>query len=122
MLNDSSVKIIILAGTRDFGRCPIASRLPTPLWPFAGKPVLSRLLSHLARQGVKHATVCSNGDSSLLKGGIALENIQGLDVGFLDEPLPVGTAGSVLDAIIGGSSIRCRPELSFSDFFYCKLC
>lgn len=102
--NNNGVKILILVGTRDFGRCPIASRLPTPLWPFAGKPVLSRLLSCLARQGVKQATICSNGDIALLRGGIALENIPGLDVEFLDEPLPVGTAGSVREAMKGRQS------------------
>jgi NDP-sugar pyrophosphorylase family protein len=44
-------KAIILVGARDFGRCPLASRLPTALWPVLGRPVLDRLLSNLADQG-----------------------------------------------------------------------
>jgi exosortase len=101
---DTDVIIIILAGTRDFGRCPIASRLPMPLWSFAGKPVLSRMLANLERQGVKKAIICSNGDSSLLSRVITLEDAQGLDVEFLDEPLPIGTAGSVRDTMKGRQS------------------
>jgi exosortase len=100
----TNVKMIILAGTRDFGRCPIASQLPTPLWPFAGKSVLSRMLASLSRQGLKKATICSNGDSSLLSRGIALEDTPGLDVEFLEELLPVGTAGSVRDATFDGKN------------------
>jgi len=35
------IKAIILVGSRDFGRCQLAGRLPTALWPVAGKPVVS---------------------------------------------------------------------------------
>ncbi|MCJ7728281.1 MAG: exosortase [Sedimentisphaerales bacterium] len=101
MLTNSLIKVVILAGQRDFGRCPIASRLPTPLWPVAGEPALRRLLFHLANQGVRDVTICSNGDSSLLKKVIDIENIRTLDVHFLDEPLPIGTAGSIRDAANG---------------------
>ena len=60
------IKAVILAGSRDFGRCPLASRLHTALWPVAGKPVLERLLQHVSHQGIKQAVICYNGDSSLL--------------------------------------------------------
>jgi exosortase len=89
------IKVIILAGTRDFGRCAVASRLPAPLWPVVSQPVLKRLLVHLTNQGVRHVTICSNGDSSLLRKAIDIENTRTLDVRFLDEPLPMGTAGSI---------------------------
>ncbi|MGA2679670.1 MAG: exosortase [Sedimentisphaerales bacterium] len=96
-----SIAAIILAGSRDFGRCPIASRLPAPLWPVAGEFTLKRLLLHLANQGIRHITICLNGDSSLLKKAIDIENIRTLDVRFLEESLPVGTAGSIRDAVNG---------------------
>ena len=93
------IKAIILAGGRDFGRCPLASRLPTALWPIAGKPVIERLLGHLARQGIKQAVVCSNDDSALLKGSIG--DINSMQLKFPEEPLPVGTAGCIRDAAQG---------------------
>ncbi len=95
------VRVIILAAGRDFGRCPIASRLPALLWPVAGEFTLKRLLLRLASQGIRHITICSNGDSSLLEKAVDIENIRTLDVCFLEEPLPVGTAGSIRDAVNG---------------------
>lgn len=98
-LKKQKVRVMILAGSRDFGRCPIASRLPTALWPVASMPVLEHLLRNLSRQGVKEAVICSNGDASLLQRTITETNSMKLK--FLDEPLPVGTAGSIRDAVDG---------------------
>lgn len=86
-------RAIILVGSRDFNRCPLASRLPTALWPVAGRPVLERLLTHLADEGIKRVAVCSSGEGSLLAESICPDNR--LEVTFVDEPLPVGTAGSL---------------------------
>ena len=43
-----NIKAIILAGSRDFGRCPLALRLPTALWPVASRPAIECL----SRQGI----------------------------------------------------------------------
>lgn len=98
-INKQNVKAVILAGSRDFGRCPLASRLPTALWPVAGRPAIEHLLHHLSRQGIKQATVCFNGDVLLLKQSIT--TVSSMQLKFLDEPLPVGTAGCVRDAANG---------------------
>jgi len=90
------IKAIILAGSHDFGRCSLASRLPTALWPVAGRPVLEHLLTSLANQGIKQATICSNFAGSLLEESIRAENR--LELNFLDDSLPVGTAGCIRDA------------------------
>ncbi len=96
-VNKQSVKAIILAGGRDFGRCPVASRLPMTLWPVAGKSVLERLLGHLAKQGIKQVVICSNGNGLLLQQSIRVDNHLEL-MSFLDDKLPSGTAGCVRDA------------------------
>jgi exosortase len=99
MSDKRKIKAVILAGSRDFGRCPLTSRLPAALWPVAGRPVIEHLLRHLSRQGINHATVCSNGDALLLKESIATVN--SMQLKFLDEPLPVGTAGCIRDTSNG---------------------
>lgn len=91
-----SIKAIILVGSRDFGRCPLASQLPTALWPVLGKSALERLLNFLADQGIKQVVVSSNGNGSLLKKSIKADNR--LNMKYLDEPLPAGTAGCIRDA------------------------
>jgi len=73
MNNKQPVKVIILAGSRDFGRCILPSRLPTALGPVAGKPVLERLLNSLADQSIKQATICSNCDGALLEESIHVD-------------------------------------------------
>lgn len=96
-VNLQRVTAVVLAGSGDFGRCPIAKRLPPALWPIEGRPALERLLVHLADQGVKRAVICSNGDSALLQKSIHVGNH--LLVEFLDEQLPVGTAGCIREAV-----------------------
>ncbi len=112
------IKAIILVGSRDFGRCPLTSRLPTALWPVVGKPVLERLLTFLADQGIKQATICSNGEDSLLEESIHADDR--LELNFLDEPLPVGTAGCIREAagnetdallLVFPASIICPPKI-----------
>ncbi len=90
-------RAVILAGPRDFGRCPIASRLPTALWPICDKPVLTHLLEDLASQGLERAVVCSNGDAALFNEAV---RVDGIEVDLFDEALPVGTAGCIRDAAV----------------------
>jgi len=72
---------------------------------------LEHLLRHLSSQGIKQAVICSNGDSSLLQKSIHLTDR--IDLEFLDEPLAVGTAGCIRDAVNGKTNIlaSCKTEL-----------
>ncbi|MHC4507465.1 MAG: exosortase [Planctomycetota bacterium] len=111
-------RAIILVGSRDFGRCPLASRVPAALWPVLGRPVLERLLSHLADEGIERVAICSSGEDSLLAESIRADGR--LELTFLDEPLPVGTAGSLRSAASDGpnalllvfpANIVCPPSI-----------
>jgi exosortase len=113
-----NAKAIILVRNRDFGRCPIASHLPTALWPIAGKSALEHLLSHLVEQGIKKAVICGS-NASLLLGNENFTDDR-LVLSFFDELLPVGTAGSLREAVSDGSEellivfpagIVCPPEI-----------
>jgi len=96
----------------------VATRLPTALWPVVGKPAVQRLLNHLAKQGIRRATVCSNSDGSLLAESIHTCN--GLELEFLNEPLPVGPAGCIRDAagdatngllLVFPAGLICPPKI-----------
>ena len=87
MRAEKSIKVIILAGDYSFTRCRATSYLPTALWPVVDKTALERLLAHLAYQGIKHVTICSNGDDLLLRQSIHVEN--NLELSFLSRNLPV---------------------------------
>ncbi|UCC22178.1 MAG: exosortase [Planctomycetota bacterium] len=94
-----NIKAVILAGSRDFGRCLLASRLPTALWPIGNQSALECLLCSLSNQGITEAVIFSNGDALLLDKSVA--HIKFMKLKFLDEPLPVGTAGCIRDAAKG---------------------
>jgi len=96
------VKAVILAGNLDFGRCPLTSRLSPALWPIVGKPALERLLKHLSRQGINKAVICSCRDTLQLQESIG--GIDTMQLEFLNEPMPVGTAGCVRDAAKGDTN------------------
>jgi exosortase len=112
------IKVIILVGSRDFGRCPLASKLPAALWPMMAKPAIEHLLASLADQGIKHVTICSNGYGSLLEKAIHIDN--NLELKYLDEPLPAGTAGCIRDAagnetdtlyLVFPAGLICPPQI-----------
>ncbi len=91
------LRTVVLVGRQDFGRCPLAVRQPTALWPIAERPVLARLLDHLARENVNCVTVCcGKGVSAAVEA--ACEDAT-LDVRVLTENLTKGTAGCLRDAV-----------------------
>jgi exosortase len=80
--------------------------------------VLERLLSHLACQGIKQVVVCSSGEGPLLAESICADDR--LELEFLDESLPVGTAGCLRSAtnkradallLVFPASVVCPPEI-----------
>jgi NDP-sugar pyrophosphorylase family protein len=99
-VKENKITAIILMSGRDFGRCPLASRLPTALWPVGEHKAIERLLLHLADNGIKKVVVCSSGlDRASYADSIRRDNR--LELEFLYEPLPVGTAGCIRDASAG---------------------
>lgn len=92
----SRIKAIILTVNRDFGRCQLATRLPTALWPVAGQTALAHLLVHLANQGIQQVAICHSGDDMSLSESIHADTR--LNIKLPDEPLPVGPAGCIREA------------------------
>ncbi len=99
--NSISVRAIILAGNRDFGRCPLASKVPLALWPVGEKPALLHLLDNIQKEGINSAVICSNGQRELLQKAAA--DVHSPKIEFLEEPLPLGTAGCIRDAVSNAS-------------------
>jgi exosortase len=79
---------------------------------------LERLLSHLADRGIRQAVICSNGEGPVLAESICADSR--LELKFIDESLPVGTAGCIRHAagdgtdellIVFPANIACPPEI-----------
>ena len=91
------IRTVVLVARQDFGRCPLAARLPTALWPIAGTPAVERLLDHLASAGIKNVVVCGEDDRSDYLESARQDDR--LEVTLLTEDLTSGTAGCLRDAV-----------------------
>jgi len=91
------IRTVVLVGGRDFGRCPLAARLPAALWPIADRPALAHLLDHLADEGLAGATVCCPGDVAADVESACRDSR--LTVRILVEELINGTGGCLRDAV-----------------------
>lgn len=91
------IRTVVLVGRQDFGRCPLAAHDPTAMWPLGDRPVLLRLLDHLAAEGITHAVICCGKESAASVEAVCLE--AAIDVQVLTEDLTKGTAGCLRDAV-----------------------
>ena len=98
------LKAVILVGSRDFGRCPLASRLNRALWPVQGKPALQEVLDELAAQGLRRFVISCESQSTLIQKNIHWDEAK-LDVVFHEEVLPRGPAGCIRDAMSPGDEL-----------------
>lgn len=87
---------LILVAARDFGRCPLASRMNRALWPAMGKPVLQRLVDQLVDQGLQCISICCVGQMKEIETALRLP--KDLSIHVIEEPLPRGPAGAIRDA------------------------
>jgi len=95
--HDLAIRVVVLIGGRDFGRCSLGARLPTGLWPIADQPVLVHVLEHLAAAGFGHAAVCCAREDAPAVEAIARETAPGIRP--VVEELTAGTAGCLRDAV-----------------------
>jgi exosortase len=94
-----NVKAIILDSGCDFGRCSLASRLPTALWPVFDKPAIEHLLLRLSDYGARQTVICSNCDDVAVRNAVNVNSYHNMDLKFSESSLPTGTAGCIRDAV-----------------------
>ena len=97
LVSSQVIHAVILAGGADFGRCLLAGRLPTALWPICERTAIDRLLDYLANNGISRASICFEGDASALQQAVAGQE-RDIEIRFLAETLPFGTAGCLREA------------------------
>jgi exosortase len=114
----AGIRTVVLVARQDFGRSALVTQLPAALWPIAGKPVLERLLHHLADDGIKNVALCCAEDMSASVA--AVQSDHRLAVKLVTEKLTSGTAGCLRDAVaddpgdlimVLSGSIVCPPSI-----------
>lgn len=121
--SNPSITAVVLSANTDFGRCPLASKIPPALWPIEDVPAIYRVLKCLSNISIQNAVICCNGHKIIFEEEI--DNIESMKLFFLEEHMPFGTAGCLREAVnlsndevflIVPSQIINMPDLSNAIF------
>jgi mannose-1-phosphate guanylyltransferase len=95
------MKAVILCGGRGTRLAPLTSVLPKPLLPIGDRSILEIVVRRLARSGITDVTLCVGYLSHLIRAVCDNGPSKGIDITYLNEHEPLGTAGPLnrLDSI-----------------------
>jgi NDP-sugar pyrophosphorylase family protein len=86
---------VIMAGGRGTRLAPYTTVLPKPLMPLGDRPILDVLLRQLVRDGAREVTISVSPLSGLIESWVAHHGDYGVEIGFVYEDAPLGTAGAL---------------------------
>ena len=88
---------VIPAGGRGMRLRPLTNELPKPLLPVGRKPILRHILENLEEEGVDRALILTGYKGDLIEETIG-HSVGGLQIEYLRETVPLGSAGCVKSA------------------------
>jgi dTDP-glucose pyrophosphorylase len=86
---------VIMAGGQGVRLRPLTDRLPKPMLPVAGRPIIDRLVLHLVGFGLKRIFVAVNYLGEVIEDHLGDGSQLGARVTYLREGEPLGTAGAL---------------------------
>ncbi|HJW74636.1 MAG TPA: NDP-sugar synthase, partial [Thermoleophilia bacterium] len=102
---------VILVGGEGTRLRPITSRVPKPVAPLLERPVLAYLLDHLARFGLQRVVFSTGFLAEAIRAAIGDGSAFGLEVRYVVEDQPLGTAGAIKNAL---GELDDGPFLAFN--------
>jgi NDP-sugar pyrophosphorylase family protein len=88
---------IILAGTYPWTNSRFDRLLARPLLPVAHRPLITYALSSLRQAGITRIAVCGNRNTETLEDWLAQREWDDAELSYLQDPMPRGSGGCVLD-------------------------
>jgi len=95
---------IILAGTYPWTNSRFDRLSPRAMVPVAHRPLVAYGLSSLQRAGVARVTICGNRNTQALEAWVKSCREDAPNLSYLEDPMPRGSAGCVLDVAAADSS------------------
>ncbi|HYM49972.1 MAG TPA: sugar phosphate nucleotidyltransferase [Candidatus Limnocylindrales bacterium] len=92
------MKAVVMAGGEGSRLRPLTSGLPKPLVPVVGKPIMEHILRLLREQGIEEVIVTLQYLGSAIRDYFGDGSDFGMDITYVVEDAPLGTAGSVKNA------------------------
>ncbi len=90
-----SSPILIMAGGKGKRLLPLTKNIPKPLLKLNGKPILEYIVDNIIKENFYNIYVSINYKSKKIKNFFKINKNFGLNVNFLEEKKPLGTAGSL---------------------------
>lgn len=114
-----NMQVVILAGGEGRRLRPLTCDMPKPLVRMLGVPVIKRLLHGLKECGFDRATVADYYLADLLESSLG-SSCEGVDVEYVREKTPLGTAGCVRAAWSGSGDTLVVSGDSVCSFDFSK--
>ncbi len=90
-----SIKAVVLAGGKGTRLRPLTAVFPKPLVPIGDRPILEILLARLKHAGLTNVVLSTGYLAELIMALCGDGSKYGLDIGYVREDEPLGTAGSL---------------------------
>lgn len=87
--------VVLMAGGRGQRLYPITKDIPKPLVPLGDTPMIDIILARLRGQGFRRVHVSVNHLGHLIEQHLGDGGEHGLEISYLHEPMPLGTAGAM---------------------------
>lgn len=91
-------KAIILVGGRGERMKQLTYKIPKPMLPIAGKPVLEYQIKLLKKHGITKIILCGHYLFDVIKNYFGLGKKFGVEIEYCDEKEPMGTGGAIKNA------------------------
>jgi mannose-1-phosphate guanylyltransferase/phosphomannomutase len=111
------VKAIVMAGGEGTRLRPLTSNQPKPMVPIVGKPCMEHILELLRRHELNDVVVTLAFMPQAIRSYFGDGEALGMNVSYSVEESPLGTAGSVRQAVVGGD----EPVLVISGDALCDI-
>ena len=100
------MKGVLMAGGEGSRLRPLTSRLPKPLAPVAGKPVMEHIISLLRRHGITEIIATLHYLADEVESYFDDGSVLGVEMKYVVEDTPLGTAGAVkmADKLLAGET------------------
>lgn len=117
------VEAIIMAGGEGRRLLPLTAKLPKPLLPIGGKPIIEHNIERLIKFGVNHIRISINYLGHMLQEHFGNGSRYNIKIDYVSEDQPLGTIGAVRKVtdwdsqhiLVMNSDIL--SDLDFSDFY-----
>lgn len=87
--------MVIMAGGRGTRLQPQTDRMPKPLLPIAGKPVLKHIIERAKAEGFQRFTLAIHYLGYMIEEYFGDGSSLGVEIGYLKEQTPLGTVGAI---------------------------